>query len=430
MRSLFFTLCVFFAASHGVTGKFRNLTGRKLRLSWVNFQGKPHMNGYIKAGEEYSFATYATHEFFWGEMTGPEVATTKYNVDPKEARFKIQTGKIVNVITDDTSDPAKLKQYKDNLAFMEEYKGKTGSNWIANMPRVPPIHKYRPAPFIGHTAMVPVDQLAAKWVCGDKTDECREEPAPLVMEVMSTKPRVFKVKNFLSDFECDAIIDHFRDKMSRSFVGDGENARDDSVRTSTSARMSRTALPLSDAVFRRLASVVGLDEKLLHSNGISEMMNIVHYKRTQEYTPHFDTGGDSGQRMARFLSSLLYFNTPKGGGGTGFPAMVNEDGSIGGEVGAEKGSLVFFYDILEDGNYDERSIHSGLPVAEGEKWIAASWLWDPYYAAKPATWVAEHRTANYRSLFDNDGAPLSPLPAYTEGEGWEGLHDQQQKTEL
>ena len=38
---------------------------------------------------------------------------------------------------------------------------------------------------------------------------------------------------------------------------------------------------------------------------------------------------------------------------------------------------MFFYDLLPDGNADELSLHAGLPVLKGEKWVAPMWIWDP-----------------------------------------------------
>ena len=46
-----------------------------------------------------------------------------------------------------------------------------------------------------------------------------------------------------------------------------------------------------------------------------------------------------------------------------------------------KGGAVLFYNLLEDGNGDVKSQHSGMPVMKGEKWLANLWIWDPTYAA-------------------------------------------------
>jgi len=64
-------------------------------------------------------------------------------------------------------------------------------------------------------------------------------------------------------------------------------------------------------------------------------------------------------------SVVMYLNTPQRGGGTGFP-------DVGVEVGPMRGNAVFF-------SYDRphvvtRSLHAGLPVLEGEKWVATKWL--------------------------------------------------------
>jgi prolyl 4-hydroxylase len=48
-----------------------------------------------------------------------------------------------------------------------------------------------------------------------------------------------------------------------------------------------------------------------------------------------------------------------------------------------KGSAVLFYNLLEDGNGDERSLHAALPVKEGEKWLANLWVWDPKLPDSP-----------------------------------------------
>ncbi len=40
-----------------------------------------------------------------------------------------------------------------------------------------------------------------------------------------------------------------------------------------------------------------------------------------------------------------------------------------------KGSAVLFYNLLEDGNGDDLSLHAALPVWSGEKWLANFWVW-------------------------------------------------------
>merc|ERR1711988_2037433 len=107
-----------------------------------------------------------------------------------------------------------------------------------------------------------------------------------------------------------------------------------------------------------------------------EAINVLHYGVGAEYTPHFDWGAD-GNVNSRFISTLLYLNTPEGGGETTFPRARNPDGSLHVKVKANKRQALWFYDLLPDGNADEMSLHSGAPVLQGEKWIAPLWIWEP-----------------------------------------------------
>ena len=102
-----------------------------------------------------------------------------------------------------------------------------------------------------------------------------------------------------------------------------------------------------------------------------EGLQVLHYGPGQAYEPHFDwfdpaqpgfaaITAAGGQRIA---SVVMYLNTPDEGGGTAFP-------EVGLTVTAWQGSAVYF--AYETGN--QASLHAGLPVTRGEKWIATKWL--------------------------------------------------------
>ena len=55
-----------------MSGKFRNLSNRALKLYWNPVDGgAPKMNGWLDAGGETSFQTYVTHRFFFAEVCDP-----------------------------------------------------------------------------------------------------------------------------------------------------------------------------------------------------------------------------------------------------------------------------------------------------------------------------------------------------------------------
>ena len=82
------------------------------------------------------------------------------------------------------------------------------------------------------------------------------------------------------------------------------------------------------------------------------------------------------------LTVLLYLNDVAHGGNTTFlrahAQCADADGYFG--VRPTKRSAVFFYDLREDGNVDERTEHRGEPPSNGsEKWMTNLWIWDPHF---------------------------------------------------
>jgi prolyl 4-hydroxylase len=92
---------------------------------------------------------------------------------------------------------------------------------------------------------------------------------------------------------------------------------------------------------------------------------------------------------SRFATVLFYLNDDMVGGETSFPRWLNSETSEPLLVKPQRGKAVLFYNMLPDGNYDERSQHAALPVKKGEKYLTNLWVWDPimdqYVETKDAT---------------------------------------------
>lgn len=83
---------------------------------------------------------------------------------------------------------------------------------------------------------------------------------------------------------------------------------------------------------------------------------------------------------SRFATILFYLNDDMEGGETSFPRWLNAETKNKGsalKVKPERGKAILFYNMLPDGNYDERSQHAALPVTKGEKYLTNLWIWDP-----------------------------------------------------
>jgi hypothetical protein len=119
---------------------------------------------------------------------------------------------------------------------------------------------------------------------------------------------------------------------------------------------------------RRMAAAAGLPLK--HA----EHLILLRYAPGQEYRPHRDylppslvtpvREGGSGQRQA---TAIAYLNSDLRGGATLFPLL-------GLEIAPRAGDVLVFDNLDAQGAPDERSLHAGLPVQAGEKWICTLWI--------------------------------------------------------
>ncbi len=179
-------------------------------------------------------------------------------------------------------------------------------------------------------------------------------------------PAIRVLEGLLSDEECDELIAQSRPRLQRSLTVDVDGRHQtDERRTSQGMFFRMGETPLVQRIEQRIATL--LDMPTVHGEGLQ----ILHYLPGQEYEPHYDwfdpdqpgfeaVTAKGGQRIA---SVIMYLNTPEADGGTHFPAL-------GLTVTAIRGSAVYF--AYETG--EEASLHAGLPVTRGEKWIATKWL--------------------------------------------------------
>ena len=180
------------------------------------------------------------------------------------------------------------------------------------------------------------------------------------------KPALRVLDGLLTGEECDELIALARPRLARALTVDASGDHQvDYRRTSVGMFFKLGELPLVARLEQRIAEL--FDIPVSHGEGLQ----ILHYLPGQEYQPHFDwfdpdqpgyatITARGGQRIA---SVVMYLNTPEAGGGTAFP-------EAGLTVTALRGSAVYF--AYEGG--DANSLHAGLPVLRGEKWIATKWL--------------------------------------------------------
>ena len=224
-------------------------------------------------------------------------------------------------------------------------------------------------PPLAPVAPVPVPAPAEQEVENSNCVHTTDGDIPILFAIET--PRIVLFQHFLSDEECDQLIALGHNRLKRSPVVNPETGEENliSARTSEGAMFQVGEHPLIAKIEARIAQAVGVPVE--HGEGFQ----VLNYQPGGEYQPHFDffNPGRSGEARQlevggqRVATMVIYLNSVQAGGATGFP-------KLGLEVAPIKGNAVFFVYKRPDGTLDEDTLHAGLPVERGEKWIATKWL--------------------------------------------------------
>ncbi|KAD3641035.1 hypothetical protein E3N88_30258 [Mikania micrantha] len=141
---------------------------------------------------------------------------------------------------------------------------------------------------------------------------------PTRVTQISWHPRAFLYRNFLTDAECDHLIQLAKDKLEKSMVADNESGKsiESEVRTSSGMFLNKA----QDEVVAGVESRISAWTFLPVENG--ESMQILHYENGQKYEPHWDYFHDKANQALgghRIATVLMYLSNVRKGGETVFP---------------------------------------------------------------------------------------------------------------
>lgn len=198
--------------------------------------------------------------------------------------------------------------------------------------------------------------------------------APLEM------PPLLNNLSFLSEYGdvfdeylCDHLINIGLPQLVPAGVVDpvtGEQERSE-LRTSYSTHFRPSMYDAVIArIWARLSQIAGLPAE--HA----EPLVVMRYGPGQEYKQHRDYFVDVKNKVKRLVTVFVYLNDVEEGGDTAFTRL-------GVSVQPEQGKAVKFLNYHADGKPNPDTLHAGLPVIRGEKWLATLWFWD-----RPFMWFA------------------------------------------
>ena len=194
----------------------------------------------------------------------------------------------------------------------------------------------------------------------------RLRATPGVRRVPAAELELFVVKRFLDPATCATLIERIDARRRPSTIADdvGEAA----FRTSETCDLD-WADPVVAAVDGAIAELLGL------SLALSEPIQGQRYAPGQEFKPHTDTFepgkadyylhcADTGNRS---WTAMIYLNQPEEGGATRFKA-------IGKTIQPEPGTLLAWNNLLPDGRPNPATLHQGMKVRRGTKYIITKWF--------------------------------------------------------
>ena len=185
------------------------------------------------------------------------------------------------------------------------------------------------------------------------------------------RPVIALLDSLLSHEECDELVRRSQDKLQRSTTVDPTRGTHEVIPDRSS---DGTFFPINADNFialldRRIAAV--MNWPVVNGEGLQ----ILRYGTGGQYTPHFDyfPPTDPGSRVhtanggQRISSLVIYLNDVEDGGSTVFPELKLT-------VGPKKGAAVYFEYCNSRDQVDPLTLHGGMPVLKGEKWIATKWM--------------------------------------------------------
>ena len=199
-----------------------------------------------------------------------------------------------------------------------------------------------------------------------------------VAKLAATGFEIYSVPGLFDAAECATLID----LIERDLVPSGllAAAPDPGFRTSMSCNLQRQD-PAVAELERRICALLGADPR--HG----ETAQGQRYQVGQEFKPHHDffhpgqfyteqAEREGGQRT---WTAMLFLNEPEAGGCTNFPKADLM-------IAPEAGKLVIWNNLDSKGNPNNFSLHQGMPVEAGSKYVITKWfrerVWEPGVAAR------------------------------------------------
>lgn len=189
---------------------------------------------------------------------------------------------------------------------------------------------------------------------------------PGVQKLPSPKLTLFVARGFLPPAECGILIERIDAVRRPSTIADSNG--DAAYRTSETGDLAADD-PVVRAVEARIGAFTGLDP----AHG--EPLQGQRYAVGQEFKGHTDYFEPDGPDFHRYCNVagnrtwtvMVYLNAPEAGGATRFKAVDKI-------IQPEMGKLVCWNNRRPDGSLNPATLHQGMKVRSGVKYVITKWF--------------------------------------------------------
>jgi hypothetical protein len=263
-------------------------------------------------------ATFPGHHFAVKSKTDTSVKLHDWHMTPGIVLYVYDPFEKGEMKLDDlTENELELyKLQKDNLKFAEQYKAATGRDYLSLYPRRHrPLHSIWSADYFGqehnvltketHFIELPPPENLVKLSPQSRNEpmlkdyRAKDDYLNMTLKVLSCAPRVFEIRNFLSKVEIDHVMQIAHGitlhQSSTKAGQDGEHRLDKETRTSMNSWLDRGRSPILDAIYRRSADLMQIDEAYLRYRSAGEMPHLQGRQANAEHLQlvHYANGVSS-----------------------------------------------------------------------------------------------------------------------------------------
>ena len=183
--------------------------------------------------------------------------------------------------------------------------------------------------------------------------------------IASEKLEIYGVEDFLTQYECEEIIEIIKSNLKPSKLSSQES--DQFFRTSKTCEFDGLKNKIIRSLDKRICELIGIP------NNFSEPMQGQFYDVNEEFKPHTDYfekdellihGNKMGQRT---YTVMIYLNNVEKGGETNFL-------KLGQVIKPKIGKAIVWNNLNNDGSPNIYSIHHAQPIKRGFKAIITKWF--------------------------------------------------------